>query len=199
MLTVKRKTDHALVALARLAQEPEQTKAGSVPPPISCRQIAEEFDLPLQQLMGILKELQRAGVVRSTRGPRGGYHLSAPANQIPLTRVIEAIEGPVKLTMCCDETDAEACQSCELVPKCPISKRIRVINEQVYQFLGRFTVADLVSEDIQSQGSKSTPLTQSAACNSGTAATSMDDVTNDPAEHRTDDSLELQTVGEESH
>ena len=88
MLSLTRKTDYALVALARLAQE-QQGAEGEVSR-LSARTIAEEFELPQQLLMSILKELHRAGIVDSTRGAQGGYVLAKPANKISVAEIVEA-------------------------------------------------------------------------------------------------------------
>jgi Rrf2 family protein len=142
VLNLKRKTDYAFVALARLAQQ----RADAPQEPISARQIADEFEMPLQQLMGILKDLQRGGIVTSTRGSHGGYHLPHDPAEVSLPRVIEAVEGPVKIASCCEEDETDACLACDLVPKCPITSKIRDINAKVYDFLEQFTLADLLAD-----------------------------------------------------
>ena len=139
MLSISRKTDYALLAMARMAQHSQESDT-----PLSCRDIADLYELPLQQLMGILKQLQRAGLLRSTRGPTGGYHLALPANQLPLSKIIEALEGPIKVAPCCDETEEEACTSCQIVPHCPITSSIRQINGQIQQVINQYTLADLL-------------------------------------------------------
>jgi len=139
MFNLNRQTDYALVAMARLATSAQGE-------PISARAIAEDFDLPLQGLMNILKDLHRAGLVNSIRGVKGGYVLASDADAISVADVIEAIEGPPQLAPCCDETDdGDECITCQLIAKCPISSAIRDLSGQINQFLSRVTIADLLA------------------------------------------------------
>jgi len=57
--------------------------------------IAEAQGIPLKFLENILQELRHAGVVRSQRGPEGGYRLARPAGEISLGEVIRAVDGPL--------------------------------------------------------------------------------------------------------
>jgi Rrf2 family protein len=131
MLSLTRKTDYALVALARLAQQ--KTQGGQ---PLSARCIADEYDLPRQLLMSLLKSLHRAGLVESTRGVRGGYDLARPSHRISVADVVEAIEGSARLTPCCaDEEPGEACTMCSITERCPITGAIRELNGQIADYL----------------------------------------------------------------
>jgi Rrf2 family protein len=63
--------------------------------PVKGERMAEAQDIPLKFLENILQELRHAGLVRSQRGPEGGYRLARPAGEIPLGEVIRAVEGPL--------------------------------------------------------------------------------------------------------
>jgi Rrf2 family protein len=62
---------------------------------VKAEQIAVAQDIPLNFLLGILRELRNSHLVRSQRGREGGYLLSRPANQITLADVIRAVDGPL--------------------------------------------------------------------------------------------------------
>ena len=142
MLSLTRKTDYALVALARLAQQ--QQGGGAA---LSARCIADEYGLPRQLLMSLLKSLHRAGLVESTRGLRGGYELARPAGRITIADVIEAIEGPARLTPCCaDEPPGAACSACTVMERCPVTGAIRELNGQIADFLRSVTVDTLLEK-----------------------------------------------------
>jgi Rrf2 family protein len=49
----------------------------------------------LEYLLKILQQLVRANVLRSKRGPRGGFSLAKPTNKITMLEVIEAVDGPL--------------------------------------------------------------------------------------------------------
>ena len=57
--------------------------------------IAKEYGIPLEYLLKILQQLVKAGVLRSKRGPRGGFTLSRPAEEINLLEIIESVDGPL--------------------------------------------------------------------------------------------------------
>ncbi len=140
MLSLTRKTDYALVALAHLARRKAQGG-----PSLSARCIADEYDLPRQLLMSLMKSLHRAGLVESKRGVRGGYDLSRPANRISVAQVVEAIEGPARLTPCCaDEEPGELCTMCAITEKCPITGAIRELNGRIADYLRNVTLDTLM-------------------------------------------------------
>jgi Rrf2 family protein len=69
------------------------------------REIARQMAVPEDFLAKILKTLVDTGLVRSTRGPHGGYTLGRPSAQISFLEVIEAVEGPVAVNVCLDGED----------------------------------------------------------------------------------------------
>ncbi len=87
-MRVSAKSDYAVRAMAELAVASEQ---GAV----KAEQISIAQDIPLNFLLGILRELRNSHLVRSQRGRDGGYVLSRPASQITLADVIRAVDGPL--------------------------------------------------------------------------------------------------------
>ncbi|NVI87291.1 Rrf2 family transcriptional regulator [Actinomadura sp. BRA 177] len=81
------RVDYALRASAELAV------AGSHP--VTAVQLAEAQQIPPKFLENILGQLRRSGLVRSQRGPEGGYWLARPAERISLADIIRAIDGPL--------------------------------------------------------------------------------------------------------
>ncbi|MFI0485842.1 RrF2 family transcriptional regulator [Actinomadura sp. 9N215] len=81
------RVDYALRAAAELAV------AGSHP--VTAVQLAEAQQIPPKFLENILGQLRRSGLVRSQRGPEGGYWLARPADKISLADIIRAIDGPL--------------------------------------------------------------------------------------------------------
>jgi FeS assembly SUF system regulator len=92
MLRISRLTDYATVVLAALADEPDRLQNASA--------LAERTHVALPTVSKLLKQLQRAGLVTSTRGLRGGYQLARPASQISAAAILDALEGPLALTDC---------------------------------------------------------------------------------------------------
>ncbi len=136
MLRLTRKTDYALVALARLAEH-----AG--PEPMSARELAEGIHAPRALLTAVLKQLQHAGLVSSRRGVHGGYALSRAPEAINMLEVIAAVEGPVQLTLCCgDEHDDEV--PCSIEAHCQIGTQVQRLNQRLNAFLEETFLADLI-------------------------------------------------------
>lgn len=137
MLQLTRKTEYALIAIAQLA------RVG--PRVVSAREIAEEHMVPLPLLMNVLKKLNRAGVVNSMRGARGGYVLATRPEELTLADVIEAVEGPVHLTRCANLNE-EGGRVCGLESSCPIRRSLVRVHQRLHGFLRGVTVAEIAYE-----------------------------------------------------
>lgn len=87
-MRVTAKADYAVRAVVELADAVQ----GS---PRKVDQIAQAQGIPLSFLENILTQLRSAGIVRSQRGPEGGYWLARPAKEVNLAQVIRAVEGPL--------------------------------------------------------------------------------------------------------
>lgn len=85
---------HALRALIYLASK-NTTK------PVLVSEIAEAAKVPKQSLAKILHGLRKKGLVKSTKGPGGGYQLARPGGRMTILEVIEAVDGPVDYSRDC--------------------------------------------------------------------------------------------------
>jgi Rrf2 family protein len=86
---ISAKSDYAVRAMAELAAAYGSEAA------VKAEQIADAQEIPLNFLLGILRELRNAHLVRSVRGRDGGYRLSRPPAEIALADVIRAVDGPL--------------------------------------------------------------------------------------------------------
>lgn len=85
---VTAKADYAVRAVVELVGSSQQA-------PRKVDEIAQAQHIPLSFLENILTQLRSTGVVRSQRGPEGGYWLARPADEVNLAQVIRAVEGPL--------------------------------------------------------------------------------------------------------
>ena len=85
MLALGKKIDYALISLTYLAERSGQF--------VSAREIAEANDLPLPALMQILKSLNGQGVLRSTRGVKGGYQIGADLDEMSLLALSQMLDA----------------------------------------------------------------------------------------------------------
>jgi Rrf2 family protein len=85
---VTAKADYAVRAIVELAGSSQES-------PRKVDDVAKAQAIPVSFLENILTQLRSSGIVRSQRGPEGGYWLAQPADQLNLANVIRAVEGPL--------------------------------------------------------------------------------------------------------
>jgi Rrf2 family protein len=85
---VTAKADYAVRAIVELAGSSQQS-------PRKVDDVAQAQGIPVSFLENILTQLRSSGIVRSQRGPEGGYWLARPADELDLATVIRAVEGPL--------------------------------------------------------------------------------------------------------
>lgn len=76
---------HAVVFMAR-----QKTDA-----PIASHKIADALDMPDRFILKVLKHLVDADLLQSIKGPRGGYKLARPANEISVLSIVEEVDGAI--------------------------------------------------------------------------------------------------------
>ena len=85
---VTAKADYAVRAVVELADSAQDS-------PRKVDDVAQAQGIPVSFLENILTQLRSTGIVRSQRGPEGGYWLAKPADQVSLAQIIRAVEGPL--------------------------------------------------------------------------------------------------------
>jgi FeS assembly SUF system regulator len=134
MLRISRLTDYATVLLAALAGEPGRVQTATA--------LAEQTHIAAPTVSKLLKQLQRAGLVTSTRGLHGGYQLSRPAAQISAAAILDALEGPMALTDC-----AAGHGNCEIEESCRVSRVWQRLNLAMRRALYDVSLAQLAGLD----------------------------------------------------
>ncbi len=138
MLALTKKTDYAIIALSHMAH-----RNGEV---CTAREIAEQFHVPAALLMNVLKTLAQGEIVTSIRGAKGGYKLAQSPEDITLSDIIVAIEGPVRFVQCISQP-GEGRGPCELLRTCPVVGPVRKVQAQLDSFLKQFTLAQIAFDD----------------------------------------------------
>ena len=87
-MKVSAKAEYACLAILALARRSPDA------PPLRIREISETYEIPERYLVQILLQLKGAGLVVSTRGAAGGYRLARSAENVRLSEVLSAIDGP---------------------------------------------------------------------------------------------------------
>jgi Rrf2 family protein len=129
---ISAKTDYAVRAMAEL------TLAGGSP--LTADQLSARQDIPVRFLFAILRELRTARLVRSVRGPEGGYLLGRPAREITLADIIRAVDGPLA-----NVRDLHLRELEYPGPAAALPDVWRAVRASLRRVLERTTLADLAS------------------------------------------------------
>lgn len=128
------KSEYGLRAMVELA-----TAYGSGP--VALADIARSQGLSEGYLEQIIAPLRRAGLVRATRGVKGGYTLAASPAAVTAGRIIRALEGPLDLIECASEFGAEV--SCQRELACGSRRLWLRLRDSILDVLDSTTLADL--------------------------------------------------------
>jgi len=103
-------------------------------------EIAQAQGIPPSFSAKILRQLVKGGILRSARGVHGGFGLAKPASEIHLLGIVEAIEGPIQLTLCSPDPE-----HCTLSHDCPVSGVWFEVQRQMTDLLQKTTLDALLS------------------------------------------------------
>jgi FeS assembly SUF system regulator len=101
--------------------------------------IASETGLPLPTVQKLVSKLSAAGLIESARGTGGGFRLSRPPSSISLADIVEAIEGPIALATCVDESRHD----CAVDGTCRVKPHMGAVNGAVRGALAGVSLASL--------------------------------------------------------
>ena len=87
-MRISRSTGYAMLAVGYITKHADEGIVLS-------QSISKAYKIPLEYLLKILQQLVRANILRSKRGPRGGFSLAKSPKKITLLEVIEAVDGPM--------------------------------------------------------------------------------------------------------
>lgn len=107
---------------------------------ISASALAGATGLPVPTVQKLVSRLTAAGLLRSVRGAQGGFQLGRPAAAISLADIIEAMEGPIALTVCHEE------DRCPVDSGCRVRPHWRGVNEAVRGALAGVSLIALARE-----------------------------------------------------
>jgi Rrf2 family protein len=130
---ISKKTDYATRAVLALALVRD---GGS----LKMREIAARTRVPESLLEQIMAQLRGAGIVRSDRGPRGGYRLNHAPEELTLERVVRLFQGPLAPIDCATRSEPEPCP---MEVGCALRDTWREVRDATIGVLERRTFADL--------------------------------------------------------
>lgn len=110
--------------------------------PVTIREISERQDVSVAYLEQILNKLRRAGLVKSVKGPGGGYLLAADPGEISIASILKELEGPIAITSCLDPEEG-----CARVEGCVTHLLWRSLGAKIEAFLQTITLKNLVEQE----------------------------------------------------
>ncbi len=156
-MKISAKTEYACIAVLELAKNQGSSE------PVRIRNIAEQHKVPPRFLVQILLQLKGAGIVSSTRGAAGGYHLIPKPEDVTLGQVMNIIEGPVLIPKRLSDTAGSS-------SVIGILGRVWDAAEQKRQnHLNSVTFADLVKQAGELPSPLTTPVSSPSAASDSPA------------------------------
>ena len=131
MEIIRRNTDYALRLIIHLARCKHETA-------VSASTLAKAESVPQQLTSKLLQKLNKAGIVGSLMGSKGGFYLNRNPKDISLGEVVEVIQGPLKVNRCI--LDKEFCPR---MPSCTVRKELLKLQKKIEDFYHQITVERL--------------------------------------------------------
>lgn len=129
-------TQYGLMAVGYIAQNSTGPKDT-----VMAKKIATEYGIGWEYLLKVLQQLVRANVLRSKRGPRGGFTLARPISEISMLDVIEAVEGSMRVNV---EIDNQAAAKEVVTSK--VMAACREANDKVREIYGKVKFSTLLGD-----------------------------------------------------
>jgi len=110
--------------------------------PLTIREISERQDVSVPYLEQILNKLRKAGLVRSIKGPGGGYLLTRHPGEVSIAAILKELEGPVAITSCLNPEEG-----CARIEGCVTHLLWKSLGANIEAFLKTITLSDLLDKD----------------------------------------------------
>jgi len=125
--------DYAVVLMTAAARRPAGDR-------LSATELAAETGVPLPTAQKLMGQLASCGLLTSARGASGGFALARAAQDISLADIVEAVEGPIAMTVCSGQLGAS---DCALDAHCRVKPHMGVVGSAVRGALGAVSLTSL--------------------------------------------------------
>jgi len=112
--------------------------------PVTLAAISERQFISLSYLEQLFRCLRESGLVRSVRGPGGGYLLARDAENISIAEIIRAVNEPVRTTMC-----ENGVRGCHKGNRCDTHQLWESLGQHIYRFLDAVSLAQVCARDAE--------------------------------------------------
>jgi Rrf2 family iron-sulfur cluster assembly transcriptional regulator len=111
--------------------------------PVTLKAISEREGISLLFLEQLFQQLRKGDIVKSIRGPFGGYVLARDAAEITVGEVVRLVEPPLYSNSCFDKE--ESSHDCRIADSCVSGAIWRQLDEHVNSFMDSITLAELIN------------------------------------------------------
>ena len=129
MLKITRKVEYALIAVRHLKENSENL--------ITANEISSSYGIPKEILAKTMQKLAKKNIIKSVKGPYGGYKAMDKSSSTTLNDFFEILEGPTAIMDCYFDSGCDHLTSCNI--RTPINK----INNSIRNLLDKLTLADI--------------------------------------------------------
>ncbi|MFX4223588.1 MAG: Rrf2 family transcriptional regulator [Thalassobaculum sp.] len=147
------KSRYAVMAICDLAARAQGR-------PVSLAEIAQRQDISLSYLEQLFARLRRAGLVKSVRGPGGGYLPGKALSEIRIAAIVQAVDNGTSRGSCCPDAP-QTCGGTETV--CQTHELWEQLGKQMFWYLNRVTVEDVLTGNVPGAATATDPKAQAAA------------------------------------
>ena len=123
--------DYAVVLMTAAARYPAGAR-------LSATELSADTGVPLPTTQKLMGQLTTAGLMTSVRGAGGGFALARAAETITLADIVEAVEGPIAMTVC-----AEGRTDCALDAHCMVKPHMGLVGNAIRGALGAVSLTEL--------------------------------------------------------
>ena len=131
MLRITKQSDYAIVLMTYIVSSEDRW--------LNASELATQAGLPQPIVSKILKLLTRGQLLESHRGVKGGYCLARSSSEITVAEIIEALEGPISVTECIEESPGE----CSQEAFCRVRGNWQRINHVLREALSEITLEEM--------------------------------------------------------
>ncbi|MGB5296974.1 MAG: SUF system Fe-S cluster assembly regulator [Thermoanaerobaculia bacterium] len=131
MLRITKQSDYAIVLMTHIVSSEDRW--------LNASELATQAGLPQPIVSKILKFLTRGRLLESHRGVKGGYCLARSSSEITVAEIIEALEGPISVTECIEESPGE----CSQEAFCRVRGNWQRINHVLREALSEITLEEM--------------------------------------------------------
>lgn len=141
MLRLSRKGEYGVRAMFELAKNYDKG-------PLTIKEIARRQDVSIAYLEQLLNILRKSKLIKSQKGPGGGYVINKKPDEISVGMILNSLEGPVAIAQCLDPKT----KGCKRIEGCVSRMLWKSLGEKIEDFLDTIKLNDLIEEEIKLAG-----------------------------------------------